>query len=310
MRYLLIDRIVRLEFNQQMLAIKNVALSEDVYSEHFVGFPVMPGALLIEALAQAGTALLEVSANLKKKETLTALVTGGSRGIGRAIAVRLAATSAETVIVNYLRNQVEAEKTAKVIAEHGARCILARANLALPNAIDSLFETVRTATDHLDVFVHGAALAAFKPMMALKPNQWDLTMNINARAFLRCVQQAVSFMKSGKIIAVSSLGSQRVVPHYGVMGPAKAALEAIVRYLAAELAPAGILVNGVSGGFVQTDALKWFPENPIAEARRRTPAKRLGTPEDLAEVVAFLVSPAANWICGQTIVADGGLSLL
>jgi enoyl-[acyl-carrier protein] reductase III len=224
--------------------------------------------------------------------------------------VRLAATCAETVIVNYLRNEAEAEKTSKLIAEHGARCILAKANLAYPEAIDRLFEMVKTATDHLDVLVHGAALAAFKPMMALKPNQWDLTMNINARAFLRCVQNAVPFMKSGKIVAISSLGSQRVVPRYGAMGPAKAALEAMVRYLAAELAPAGILVNGVSGGFIQTDAIKWFPEELIAEARRRTPALRLGTPEDLAEVVAFLVSPAANWICGQTIIADGGLSLL
>jgi enoyl-[acyl-carrier protein] reductase III len=245
-------------------------------------------------------------------KNLTALVTGGSRGIGRAIAVRLAATYADTVIVNYLQNDAEAAKTCNLVGEQNAHGVLAKANLAYAEEIDKLFEIVRKTADQVDIFVHCAALGTFKPMLTIKPNQWDLTMNVNARAFLLCVQHATPLMPAGKIVAISSLGSQRFVPNYGAMGPAKAALEAMVRYLAVELAPRSIQVNGVSGGFIQTDSLNRFPETErlMAEARRRTPAQRLGSPEDIAEVVLFLVSPAARWINGQTVVADGGLSLL
>jgi len=250
--------------------------------------------------------------NEPKSKNLVALVTGGSRGIGRAIAERLAATCAETVIVNYLQNDAEAEKTSKLIAAQNARCVLAKANLLYPEEIDKLFEQIKASVDHLDAFVHGAALGTFKPLLTIKPNQWDLTMNINARAFLLCVQKVAPLMPAGKIVALSSLGSQRVVPNYGAMGPTKSALEAMIKYLAVELAPVGIQVNGVSGGFIQTDSITKFPEAEkfIEEVRRRTPAQRLGAPDDIAGVVMFLLSPAASWIYGQTIVADGGLSLL
>jgi enoyl-[acyl-carrier protein] reductase III len=246
-----------------------------------------------------------------KKKNLTALVTGGSRGIGRAVAVKLAATCAKTVVVNYLENDAEAEIVLKRIAKQNASCVLAKANLLYPAEINDLFETVKSVTDRLDIFVHCAALGTFKPLKSIKPNQWDLTMNINARAFLLCAQRAAPMMKSGKMVAVSSLGSRRVVPNYGAMGPTKAALESIVRYLAVELAQDGIQVNGVSGGFIETDSIKKFPGSDalLDEVRRRTPAQRLGTPDEIAEIVAFLASPAARWINGQIVVADGGMSL-
>ncbi len=247
-----------------------------------------------------------------ERQNLVALVTGGSRGIGRAIALRLATAGAQTIIVNYLQNDAEAEKTRRLIEAQHARCILAKANLLYPDEIDKLFETVKANVDHLDCLIHCAALGAFKPLREIKPNQWDLTMNINARGFLQCAQKSAALMKEGNIVAISSLGSIRAVPNYGAMGPTKAALESIVRYLAVELAPAGIRVNAVTGGFVETDSIQKFPEADrlIQEAISRTPAKRLGTPEDIAEVVMFLLSPTARWIYGQTIVADGGLSLL
>lgn len=244
-------------------------------------------------------------------KNLTALITGGSRGIGRAVAVKLAATCAKTVIVNYLENDTEAEKTAKLISKQNASSVLAKANLLYPSEINNLFEIVKSVTDQLDILVHCAALGTFKPLKSIKPNQWDLTMNINARAFLLCGQKAAPMMENGQIVAVSSLGSRRVVPNYGAMGPTKAALESIIRYLAIEFSQDGIRVNGISGGFIETDSIKKFPDSDalLEEAKRRTPAQRLGTPEEIADIIAFLVSPAARWINGQIIIADGGMSL-
>lgn len=248
--------------------------------------------------------------NTLNRKGLTALVTGGSRGIGRAVSLRLAA-SCGTVIVNYLQNDAEAEKTRGLIEQQGSTCVLAKANLFYDDEIDRLFETVKTSAGHLDVFVHCAALTVFKPLLDIKPNQWDLTMNINARSFLFCAQKAAFLMKEGKIVALSSLGSQRVLPHYGAMGTAKAALETLVRYLAVELAPAGIQVNCVSGGFVETDSIKKFPDADrlIEAVSLRTPARRIGTADEIADAVMFLIGPSAKWIYGQTIIADGGLSL-
>ena len=248
----------------------------------------------------------------KERKGLRALVTGGSRGIGRAISVRLAAEGASTIVVNYLENDTEAHRTRELIEQEGADCVLAKANLAHPTEVDCLFQKIQEKSGALDVFVHCAAITAFKPLKNIRSNQWDLIMNVNARSFLLCVQKCVPLMKEGRIVAISSLGSSRVIPDYGALGPTKAALEATVRYLGAELAPSGIRVNAVSGGFIQTDSIRKHPglNSAAALISSRTPAGRLGTPEDVAGVVMFLLSPSASWICGQTIIADGGLSLL
>ena len=118
--------------------------------------------------------------------------------------------------------------------------------------------------------------------------------------------------KSGNIIGISSLGAHRFIPNYGAIGISKAALETLIKYLAVELAPKGIRVNCVSGGLVDTDALRSFPnyEEMKKEVVSRTPAGRIGRPEDLASIVSFLVQPESDWIYGQIIVADGGLSLI
>ncbi len=244
-------------------------------------------------------------------DKITALVTGGSRGIGRAISLKLASTCAERVFVNYLQNDEEAEKTKKCVEDTGCQCFLEKANMLYPEEIDSMFTRIKNKTDHLDVFIHCAALGTFKPLIEIKPNQWDLTMNINARAFLICAQKCLN-LKIRKIVAISSLGSQRALPNYGAMGPTKAALESLIRYLAAELAPQGIQVNGVTGGFIETDSIKKFPnfDRLVQQIIQRTPAQRMGRPDDIADVVMFLINSQAEWIYGQTIVADGGISLL
>jgi len=240
-----------------------------------------------------------------------ALVSGGSRGIGRAIALRLAEEGASTVFVNYLQNDVEAEKTQALLQDYDCDAHLVRANLAYPQQIAALFDQVKQTVDHLDVFIHCAALTSMKPTLAVRPNQWDLTINVSTRSFLLCVQRCVPLMREGAIVAMSSLGGGRVIPNYGAMGIAKAALESAIRYLGAELAPRGIRVNGISGGLVDTDSIRHFPDSDrlIDETVARTPAGRIGQPEDIADVAMFLVSPQAQWICGQTLVADGGLSL-
>ncbi len=243
--------------------------------------------------------------------TETVLVSGGSRGIGRAVALAFASERARTVIVNYVQNEAEAERTRALVSANGAECVLVRANLQYPDQVQNLFETVRDCAGALDVFVHCAALGSFKPTIEVKPNQWDLTMNVGARGFLLCAQECASLMNQGSIIALSSLGSTRVTPNYGVLGVAKSALESLVRYLAVELAPRGIRVNAVSGGFVETDSMKNYPqfETMSREILERTPAGRIAQPADLANIVTFLANPASAWIYGQTIIADGGLSL-
>jgi enoyl-[acyl-carrier protein] reductase III len=215
------------------------------------------------------------------------------------------------IIVNYLQNDEAAQETRRQLEARGAVCYLERANLAFPSEIDSLFERIGLLETHIDVFVHSAALGAFKPLREVRPNQWDLSMAINARSFLQCVQKCLPLMTDGKIVAISSLGSQRAVPNYGAIGASKAALEAVIRQLAVELAPHGVQINGVSGGFIATESIRKFPEfdNMIKHVIERTPAGRIGTPEDIADVVALLVGPEARWIHGQVIVADGGFSL-
>jgi enoyl-[acyl-carrier protein] reductase III len=239
------------------------------------------------------------------------LITGGTRGIGRAIAIGIAKKRNQVLILNYLQNDKSAGDTQKEICDAGAKCILVKANLNFPQQIESLFGKIADETDHIDSFIHCAALGAFKPTLQVKANQWDLSMNINTRAFLLCVQKVAPMMQSGNIIALSSLGSSRVVPGYGAIGPSKAALESLVRYLAAELAPQGIRVNCVSGGFIETDSVKMFANSDeLRETiRRHTPAGRIGQPQDIAAVIDFLISPSAQWVYGQTIIADGGFSL-
>ena len=243
-----------------------------------------------------------------------ALVTGSSRGIGRAIALRLAREGAD-IIVNYLRNTAAAEETAAEIQGLGRRAILAKAHLGDEAKVDALFEIVREQAGGLDIMVCNAASGYLRPVMEQTAKGWDWTLNINARSILLCAQRAAPLMASrggGAIVSISSPGGARVLPNYVTVGVSKAAIESLTRYLAAELAQYNIVVNAVSGGIVETDALKFFPDGGAAmlEVGRRSPAGRLVVPEDIAGVVAMLCSPVAQMIRGQTIVVDGGYTLM
>ncbi|GAX91314.1 enoyl-[acyl-carrier-protein] reductase FabL [Effusibacillus lacus] len=243
-----------------------------------------------------------------------ALVTGGSRGIGKTIALTLADKGCD-IIVNFFRNRKPAEETAEQIRAKGVRCHVIKANVGDLEKIDEMFSEIESIYGGLDILVSNAASGVLLPLMELKENHWDWTMEINAKALLFSAQRAVPLMekrRGGRIVSLSSLGSMRVLENYTTVGVSKAALEALTRYLAVELAPKNIIVNAVSGGAVDTDALTHFPnrEQLLEEARKRTPAGRIVEPQDLANAVAFLCSDEAWMIRGQTIVVDGGVSLL
>jgi enoyl-[acyl-carrier protein] reductase III len=242
-----------------------------------------------------------------------ALVTGGSRGIGKAIAVRLAEAGAD-VAINYLRSKGPAEETAAQIRAVGRRCLLVKGNVADPDVHESMFAPIVEQFKGLDILVSNAASGVIKPAMELTPKHWNWTMDINAASLLPLVQRAVASMPegSGHVIAVSSLGAIRALPNYAAVGASKAALESLVRHLAVELAPRGVRVNAVSAGVVDTDALKHFPnrEQMLAESARRTPAGRLVAPGDVADAVLWLVSPLSSMIVGQTVIVDGGYSIV
>lgn len=240
-------------------------------------------------------------------EGASVLVTGGSRGIGRSIALHLAALGAARVAIGYLRSDAAAKETAEELRALGAEPVLVRGNVSSAR----IQEEVR-GLGPLDVLVHNAATGVIRAALETEDRHWDWTLNANARAFLALARTAAPQMpRGGSLVAISSLGSTRVLENYTLVGTSKAALEALVRYLAVELAEHGIRVNAVSAGVVETGALDHFPNREeMLEAGRRNPVGRLVSPEDVAGAVAFLCSPEAEMIRGQTIVVDGGWSLL
>jgi enoyl-[acyl-carrier protein] reductase III len=240
------------------------------------------------------------------------LITGGSRGIGRATARRFAQGGAH-VVVNYLRHRQAADETAEELRRYGVEAVPVRADVSDPDDLDRLFATAREQFGGLDILVSNAALGVLRPAMELNVKHWQKTLDVMGRALLLCAQRAVPLMAGrwGRIISISSVGSVRVLPNYVGPGVAKGILETLTRYLAVELAPRGISVNAVSGGVIETEALDAFPNKAdMLAAGQRAPMGRLGQPDDLAAVVTLLCRPEARWICGQTIVADGGYSLL
>lgn len=234
------------------------------------------------------------------------LVTGGTRGIGRAIALRLVADGAARAVLGYMRNDAAAKEAADLVADAGAEAVLVRGNVADERVVAEL-----AAAGPYRVVVHNAATGVIRPALETEDKHWDWTLNANARALLSLARTTAPAMERGAaIVAISSLGAQRVLDNYVLVGTSKAALESVVRYLGVELAPRGVRVNAVSGGVVDTEALDFFPnKEEMLRTAERTPAGRLVQPGDIAAAVSFLCSPDAAMICGQTLVVDGGFSL-
>ncbi|MFJ7976832.1 enoyl-[acyl-carrier-protein] reductase FabL [Peribacillus sp. JNUCC 23] len=243
-----------------------------------------------------------------------ALVTGSSKGLGRSTALTLAEAGYD-VVINYARSKSKALEVAAEIEAMGRKTLVVKANVGDVEKIKAMFQEIEEVFGRLDVFINNAASGVQRPVMELEESHWNWTMDINSKAFLFCAQQAAKLMErngGGKMVSISSLGSIRYLKNYTAVGVSKAALEALTRYLAVELAPKNICVNAVSGGVIDTDALKHFPnrEELLAEAAAETPAGRIVSMEDMVKTIMFLISEDASMIRGQTIIVDGGISLL
>lgn len=241
-----------------------------------------------------------------------ALVTGASRGIGRTVAIRLAAAGA-TVALNFLRRTSAAEEVAAEIRAAGGTCTLIRGNVSAPDQVPRIAAEAIEALGGLDIVISNAATGVLRPALEFTPKHLQVTMETNAFALLELAKACVPHMPAGgRILAMSSLGAARVIPEYGAIAASKAALEALVRQLGAELAPKGITVNAIAAGVVDTDALEHFPSRDVIleMTRQRSPAARLVTVDEVADATLLLCSPLAGAITGQTITVDHGYSTI
>jgi len=265
------------------------------------------------AVADEGRARVSILSRTMTRalEGQVALVTGAARGIGRAIAKKLATEGAD-VAVNYYNSHDEAEALCKELRALGRRAHAIQGSVGVPDSVDEMFVAFREAFEHVDIVVSNAASGVLKPVMEMGLKHWRWCMETNALAVDLLAQHALPLMRDGgRIIAMSSLGAQRAMPGYGFIGASKAALEALVRALAQELGPRGIRVNTVSAGVVDTDALAYFPNRDelLANFAQRTPAGPKLSPEDVANAVYLLCLPEASMINGHTLVVDGGFAI-
>ncbi|MBI2013933.1 MAG: SDR family oxidoreductase [Candidatus Rokubacteria bacterium] len=239
--------------------------------------------------------------------------------MGRAIALRLARDGADCVVM-YRRNHERAGEVVGEVERLGRRALALPVELGEPAQVAPAFARVGEAFGRVDIVVANAAATAFKPMLEQKAHNVQRTFAISVESFVAAVQAAVPLMRGrpGRIVAVSGVDSFQAMAGHGVLGAAKAALESLVRALAMELGPLGITVNGVNPGLVETDSAQMYVERGISQAYReavarvvaQTPVRRAGTGEDVAGLVAYLASDAASFVTGQTIVIDGGLTIV
>lgn len=240
----------------------------------------------------------------------TTLVTGASRGIGKAIALEFARRGSN-IAFNYLRNHKAAADSKKEIEALGVKCVAVRAHLGDTDKIDEMFKNISTEFKTLNILINNAASGVQKRANELQPKHWDWAMNINARAPWICSIKASELMhEGGNIINITSEGSRTVLPYYLSVGTSKAALESLTKYLAVELAEKNINVNAISGGYIETGAFDSFPnKQSMSEATTKTLSGRKMTAQDIANVAVFLCTNKADMIRGQILVVDGGVTL-
>jgi enoyl-[acyl-carrier protein] reductase III len=240
------------------------------------------------------------------------LVTGGTRGIGRAISLRFARAGA-SVTANYLRNEAAAEELKATAEREGLSIELCRADLTTSRGLEQIEKSIDATGGSLSGLVHCAATGVHRTLSELNVRHFDWTFSLNVRAFFELILVLKNrFSERSSVVAISSIGAQRALPYYSLVGASKGAIEALARHLAVELAPRGIRVNVIAPGTVATEIWNVLPEaeGRIEAAINHSPIRRLVTPEEVAWAAQFLCSPASMGIIGQTIVVDGGAGIV
>jgi enoyl-[acyl-carrier protein] reductase III len=242
-----------------------------------------------------------------------AVVTGGTRGLGRAIALRLARDGA-TLALNYRRDEQSARKTLDEIRALAPRSILLQADLGEDEQVRAMVRRVGEELGHLDILIANAAATAFRPLLELKPHNLARTFNLSIGGFVAAVQESARLMDTGgRVVMISGIDSIRFTSGHGALGAAKAALESMVRDFAFELGPRGITVNGINFALIDSDSSRFYMggdfERIARAAAERSALKRVPAADEVAAVVALICMPDAAFLTGQTIMVDGGLSL-
>jgi enoyl-[acyl-carrier protein] reductase III len=248
---------------------------------------------------------------MKTFENKVALVTGGTRGIGRAISLELARQGAR-VFALYARNRKSAEDLLATAAQENLKIEALRGDLTNEETLKKLLEELHAKTDLVDILVHSAASGVHRASTELSEKHLKWTFDINVFAIHNLIREvSPKIPRGGRIVGITSTGGTRVIPFYAAVGSSKGALESLFRHYAAELAPKGITVNLVCPGLVLTDAIEAFPEKEarLQRVTEGTPSGRMTTPEDVAHMVNFLCHPLSSQIVGQTFTVDGGKTL-
>lgn len=237
----------------------------------------------------------------------TAIVTGASRGIGRAIAVQLADLGAK-VVVNYSRSSQEANAVVKQINEKGGEAVAIQADLSTVAGVKLLFQKTIEAFRKIDILINNAGVSIYKPIQEMTEEDFDKQFNLNVKGTFFACQQAMAYMEEkGRIINFSTSVVGQMFPTYSVYAGTKGAVEQFTRQLAKEFAAKQITMNAIAPGPVNTELFtEGKTEAQIEGIKKLIGLGRIGEPEDIANVIEFLVSDKSQWITGQTIRVNGG----
>jgi 3-oxoacyl-[acyl-carrier protein] reductase len=239
-----------------------------------------------------------------------ALVTGASRGIGRAIAVSLARAGAGEVVVNYQSNEAAAEEAAAAVRDAGGRATLARFDVADAEATEKAIKGIVERSGRLDILVNNAGFTADNLVLRQKEDEWTRVLAVNLGGAFHCVKVAARVMmraRYGRIVNISSVIADMGNAGQGAYAAAKAGLLGFTRSMARELAPRSITVNAVSPGFIDTDMVRDLPEGVREMYLNLIPLQRLGTADEVADAVTFLVRRQSSYITGHVLAVNGGL---